>query len=211
VVGVVGDIHQSGLDQAPTMQFYVPHAQWPFPDSAMTFVIRTAGAPAAMAETARQNIRSLDSSQAISRVISLEDYVGLSVQGRRFSLLLVGSFAGIALLLTVVGIYGVTAYTAGQRTREIGIRMALGARQSSILALFVRQGSLLVLGGVALGIAVSAVLTRFLASMLFQVEPIDPLTFVFVPSLLAAVAIAAGWLPARRAMRVDPIVALRHE
>jgi len=114
-------------------------------------------------------------------------------------------------LLTVVGIYGVTAYTAGQRTREIGIRMALGARQSSILALFVRQGSLLVLSGVGLGIAVSAVLTRFLASMLFQVEPIDPITFVFVPSLLAAVAIAAGWLPARRAMRVDPIVALRHE
>src|SRR5262249_39522467 len=93
---------------------------------------------------------------------------------------------------------------AGSGAPETGFRMALGARQSSILALFVRQGSLLVLGGVALGIAVSAVLTRFLASMLFQVEPIDPLTFVFVPSLLAAVAIAAGWLPARRAMRVDP-------
>src|SRR5262249_55418611 len=160
-----------------TMQFYVPHAQWPFPDSAMTFVIRTAGAPAAMAETARQSIRSLDSTQAISRVMPLEHYIGLSVQGRRFSLLLVGSFAGIALLLTVVGIYGVTAYTAGQRTREIGIRMALGARQTSVLALFLGQGSLLVLGGVGLGMAVSAALTRFLASMLFEVKPTDPVTF----------------------------------
>jgi putative ABC transport system permease protein len=211
VVGVVGDIHQSGLDQTPTMQFYVPHAQWPFPDSGMTFVIRTAGAPTAMAGTARQSIRSLDSSQAISRVIPLEDYVGLSIQGRRFSLLLVGSFAGIALLLTVVGIYGVTAYTVGQRTREIGIRLALGARQSSILRLLVAQGSLLVLGGVALVLAASAVLTRFLASMLFEVKPTDPVTFVLVPLLLAAVAVAACWFPARRAMRVDPIVALRHE
>jgi putative ABC transport system permease protein len=104
VVGIVGDVRQQGLDQAPTMQFYVPHAQWPFPDNGMTFAIRTAGAPAAMAETVRQTLRSLDSNQPISRVTPLDGYVGLSVQGRRFSLVLVAAFAGIALLLSVVGI-----------------------------------------------------------------------------------------------------------
>jgi putative ABC transport system permease protein len=211
VVGVVGNIHQQGLDLAPIMQFYVPHAQWPFPDSDMSFAIRTAGSPGAIAAPARQTIRSLDANQPISRVLPLEDYVGLSVQRRRFALVLVGAFAAIALLLSLVGIYGVTSYTVAQRTREIGIRMALGAQRRNLLALLLGRGSLLVLGGIVLGTAVSALLTRFLASMLFEVKPTDPATFVFVSVLLGAVALLACWLPAHRAMRVDPMVALRHE
>jgi putative ABC transport system permease protein len=211
VVGIVGDVRQQGLDQAPSMQFYVPHAQWPFPDNGMTFAIRTVGAPGAMAETARQTLRSLDSNQPISRVMPLENYVGLSVQGRRFSLVLVAAFAAIALLLSVVGIYGVTSYTVAARTREIGIRMALGARQSNILSLVLGQGFLLILGGIALGIAVSAALTGFLASMLFEVKPTDPATFTVVPALMAAVATVACWFPVRRAVRIDPVRALRHE
>jgi putative ABC transport system permease protein len=193
------------------MQFYVPHAQWPFPDSDMIFAIRTAGPPEAMAGAGRQTIRSLDPNQPISRVMPLEDYVGLSVQGRRFSLVLLGAFAAIAFLLSVVGIYGVTAYTVTQRTREIGIRMALGAQRRDMVMLVLRQGLLAVLGGVALGIAISAVLTRFLASMLFEVKPLDPATFMLVPVLLVGVAVLACWLPARRAMLVDPVVALHHE
>lgn len=211
VVGVVGDVHQRGLDFAPDMQFYVPHAQWPFPDSDMTFAIRTDGPPGALAQAARQAIRSLDSNQPISRIMPLEDYVGLSVQGRRFSLVLLAAFAVIALLLSTVGVYGVTAYTVALRTREIGIRMALGAQGRDVLALLLREELLLVLGGIALGIAASAALTRFLASMLFEVKPTDPATFVLVATLLAAVAGLACWFPTRRATTVDPLVALRYE
>lgn len=211
VVGVVGDIHQHGLDQAPNMQFYVPHAQWPFPDSNMSVAIRTAGPPGLMAAAARQAIRSLDSNQPISRVVPLEDYVGLSVQDRRFSLILLGVFAAIALLLCAVGIYGVTAYAVALRTREIGIRMALGAERRNMLELLLRQGMLPVLGGVVLGMAASAALTRFIASMLFQVKASDPTTFVLVSMLLVGVAALACWLPAWRATQVDPVVALRYE
>jgi putative ABC transport system permease protein len=211
VVGVVGDIHQYGLDLAPNMQFYVPHAQWPFPDSDMTFAIRSAGPPAAVASAARLAIQSVDSNQPISRVMSLEDYVGLSVQSRRLSLILLAAFAAIALSLSVVGIYGVTTYSVAQRTREIGIRMALGAQRRDVLTLLLGRGLLLVFGGVALGVAASAALTRFLASILFDVKPIDPATFAFVSTMLIGVAALACWIPARRAMGVDPIRALRYE
>ncbi|MFZ0819933.1 MAG: ABC transporter permease [Candidatus Acidiferrales bacterium] len=211
VVGVVGDVHHEGLDAAPSTQFYVPHSQWPFPDSDMTFVLRTFGPPGAMASAARQAIHSLDATQPLSRVMPLEDYVGLSVQGRRFSLILIGAFAAIALLLSVIGIYGVTAYTVAQRTREIGIRIALGAQRGEVLALMMRQGAVLILAGIAVGVVASIALTRFLSSMLFGVAPTDPATFAVVAILLVSTAALACWIPARRAMRVDPMVALRHE
>ena len=211
VVGVVAEVHHAGLDIAPTMQFYVPHAQWPFPDSDMTFTIRTAGPPSTLASTAQQAIHALDSTQPLSRVMPLEDYVGLSVQARRFSSILLAAFAAIALLLSALGIYGVTAYSVAQRTREIGIRMALGAQEKEVFALLLRQSVVLVVFGVALGVATSAALTRFLASMLFGVRPSDPATFVSVVFLLVGVAALACWIPARRAMRVDPMVALRYE
>jgi ABC-type antimicrobial peptide transport system permease subunit len=141
----------------------------------------------------------------------LEDYIGLSVQGRRFTSILLAAFAAVALFLSALGIYGVTAYSVAQRTREIGIRMALGAQPQEVFALLLRQGVVLVVFGVALGVAASAALTRFLASMLFDVRPSDPATFVSVVFLLVGVAALACWIPARRAMRVDPIVALRYE
>ncbi|MFI5125845.1 MAG: ADOP family duplicated permease [Candidatus Acidiferrales bacterium] len=211
VVGIVGDIHQGSLELAPNMQFYVPHAQWPFPDSDMTFAIRAAGPPAVLASAARQAIRSFDASQPVSRIMPLEGYLQLSVQGRRFSLLLLGAFAAIALLLSVVGIYGVTAYSVAQRTNEVGIRMALGAQPRSILWLVVGHGLLLALVGIGIGVAAALVLTRFLRNLLFEIKPNDPVTFVSVVFLLLVITLAACYIPARRAMRVDPMVALRYE
>ncbi len=211
VVGVVADVHHSGLDIAPTMQFYIPHAQWPFPDSDMTFTIRTAGPQGSLASAVQQTIHALDRTQPLSRVMPLEDYIGLSVQGRRFSSILLAAFAAVALFLSALGIYGVTAYSVAERTREIGIRMALGAQPQEVFALLLRQWVVLVVFGVALGVAASAALTRFLASMLFDVRPTDPATFVSVVFLLVGVAALACWIPSRRAMRVDPIVALRYE
>jgi putative ABC transport system permease protein len=211
VAGVVADIHHSGLDVAPTMQFYVPHAQWPFPDSDMTFTIRTSGPPSSLSSAAQQAIHLLDPTQPLSRVMPLDDYVGLSVQGRRFSSILLAGFAAIALLLCALGIYGVTAFSVAQRTREIGIRMALGAEEKEVFSLLLRQSVVLVAFGIAVGVATSAALTRFLASMLFEVRPTDPATFLSVVVLLVGVAALACWIPARRAMRVDPLVALRYE
>jgi putative ABC transport system permease protein len=211
VVGVTGDVHHVGLDAQPDTQMYIPHQQWPYPDGQMTFVIRTAGKPEAISSAAQQAIHSIDSTQPIARIVTLENYVGLSVQGRRFALILIAAFAGIALALSVVGIYGVTAYSVAQRTREIGIRAALGAQSFELFGLLLRQGMLLVLYGVAAGVLASVAFTRFLASLLFDVQPTDPLTFASVVLLLVAVAAAACFIPAHRAMRVDPIVALRYE
>ncbi|HKV63365.1 MAG TPA: ABC transporter permease [Candidatus Acidoferrum sp.] len=211
VVGVTGDVHHLGLDADPDMQTYIPHQQWPFPDGLMFFVIRTASTPAAISSGAQQAIHSIDATQPISRIMSLESYVDLSVQGRRFALILIGAFAAIALALSVVGIYGVTAYSVAQRTREIGIRIALGAQRGELLGLLLRQGMQLVVYGVIAGVIASVALTRFLATLLFDVQPTDRLTFASVVLLLAAVSAVACFLPARRAMRVDPVVALRHE
>jgi len=211
VVGVTGDVHHFGLDAAPDMQMYVPHRQWPYPDGLMVFVIRAARRPAAISSAAQQAIHSVDSTQAISRILLVEDYIGLSVQGRRFALILIGAFAAIALVLSIVGIYGVTAYSVSQRTREIGIRATLGAQRAELLGLLLRQGMRLVLCGAGVGILASFLFTRFLSSLLFDVQPTDPLTFASVAFLLVAVAAAACFFPARRAMSVDPIVALRYE
>jgi putative ABC transport system permease protein len=211
VVGIVGDVHHVGLDAAPTMQFYVPHTQWPFPDTDLTFVVRTAGLPAALAPAIRRELHSIDASQPVSRVMPLEDFVGLSVQDRRFSLILLGVFAMLALVLSVVGIYGVTTYTVARRTREVGIRMALGARRAQVLALLLRQVSSPVLVGLGVGLAASLGLTRVLSSMLFGVTPTDPATFAAVVVVLSGVAALACYIPARRAMRVDPTVALRSD
>jgi putative ABC transport system permease protein len=211
VVGIVSDVHHVGLDVTPEMQFYVPHSQWPFPDSEMTFMIRTARAPGSLAQAAQHALHSLDGTQPLSHITPLDYYVSISVQSRRFSSLLISLFATVALFLSALGIYGVTAYGVAQRTREIGIRMALGAKQQEVFALLLRQSIGLVAVGVVSGIAASLALTRFLSSMLFDVRPTDPATFVIVVFVLVAVAMFACWIPARRAMRVDPMVALRYE
>ena len=211
VVGIVGNVHHVGLDDAPALQMYIPHTQWPFPDNSMMFVIRTAGPPSGLATAAGQAIHSIDPTQPLSRVTSLDKYVALSVQGRRFAMIMIGAFAAIALLLSLIGIYGVTAYTVAQRTREIGIRMALGAQRRQVLGRLLREGLLLIFCGAALGMAASAGLMRFLASMLFEVKATDPSTFIVVATLLVVVAALACWIPARRSTQIDPMVALRYE
>jgi putative ABC transport system permease protein len=209
VVGVVRDVKNHGLSGSPGPQVYVPLAQSPL--DVMTFVVRTAVDPISLAAAARGQVKLLDKDLPLFGVETLDDYVGQSLAPPRFVALLVGIFGGIALLLAMVGIYGVVSYSAAQRTHEIGIRMALGAEKRDVLRMVLGQGIKLALIGVAIGIAGALALTRFLASILYGVKPGDPLTFAAVSLILIAVALLACYVPARRASKVDPMVALRCE
>lgn len=210
VIGVVGDVHHDALDQQPAMQFYTPHAQWPNADTDMTFVVRTAGDPEAMTAAVERAIRSVDA-QPISHVTTLERMIGVSVISRRLVLSLLGGFALLALVLAAVGVYGVAAYGVAQRTREIGIRMALGATPTAVRRMVLGEGLRLTLAGIALGMMLAVAATRLLAGMLFGVKTTDPATLVGVTLLLLAVATAAVWVPALRATRIEPQSALRHD
>jgi len=159
----------------------------------------------------KSQVWSVDREQPLSRIQPLEDVIAGSIAPRRFNTLLLGIFAALALLLAAVGVYGVISYTVAQRTREIGLRMALGARRSDVLKLVVKQGMSLALAGVGAGLAASFALTRLMANLLFGVSPSDPLTFGVIALSLVAVATLACYLPARRATKVDPMVALRHD
>src|SRR3954447_22877097 len=207
VIGVVGDTKTSSLSADGGMQLYVPHAQdfqWNF----MGLVIRTAGDPAAFASTLRREVQALDKAQPIYSVRTMDDVVANSLGTRRVSMQLFALFGIAALLLAAIGIYGVMAYTVTQRTQEIGIRMALGAQKSDVLGLVIRQGMILTLIGVAVGLAGAFALTRLLANLLFGVAATDPITFLAIPLLLLFVALVACYLPARRAARLDPTIAL---
>jgi putative ABC transport system permease protein len=207
IVGVVGDTKTGSLTGEGDMQIYVPHAQdsqWNF----MGLVIRTAGDPAAFAPTLRREVQALDKDQPIYNVRTYDDVVMNSLGARRVSMQLFTVFGSAALLLVAIGIYGVMAYSVTQRTQEIGIRMALGAQKSDILRLVVRQGMTLTLIGVVVGVAGAFALTRVIANLLFGVGSSDPLTFVAIALLLIAVAFIACLLPARRAARLNPTVAL---
>jgi putative ABC transport system permease protein len=209
VVGVVKDVSQYALDQKPPMQIYVPHAQ--FPTGFSTIVVKTENEPTAMTGAIRHEIQAVDKDQAIFKVTTLEQLMGQSILIRKFFMLLLLVFATLALVLAAVGIYGVMSYVASQRTHEIGIRMALGAQASDVLKLIIGNGMVLAMIGVAAGLAGSFALTRLLAGLLFGVSATDAVTFTLVSLALIAVALFACYIPARRATKVDPLVALRYE
>src|SRR5581483_1564412 len=209
IVGVVGDVNHYGLDTPPDLQAYVPHAQWT--DSYMLFAVRTANDPTAIADAARREVWSVDKDIPVYQVATMERLVASSVAQRRFTLVLLGVFAGVALLVAAIGIYSVMSYSVTNRTNEIGIRMALGAGAGDVFRLVVGQGMKLAAAGVATGLIAAFALTRLMTGLLFGVSASDPLTFAGVGLLLALVAFVACWIPARRATKVDPMTALRCE
>ncbi len=220
IVGVVGDIHQGPFNSPVAPHVYRPYSQLPaaflindpFGDwHAMNLEMRTQADPASLASAAQAQVHVLDAQLAVANVRTMTQVISSSFAGPQFNTILVGTFAGLALLLAAIGVYGVLAYAVARRTHEIGVRMALGAGRANVLRLVVGQGLKLTFIGIAIGVLVALGLTRFLASLLYNVKPTDPLTFVIVPLVLAGVAALACYIPARRATKVDPMVALRYE
>ncbi len=210
IVGIVGDVRHESLDTEAGAEYYVPYTQAPEPS--MALVVRSPdGDPGNLAVSLRQVIKQFDKDQYIPTIQPMTKLVVDSVARRRFNALLTAVFAVVALLLASVGIFGVLNYTVAQRTQEIGLRVALGAQTSDVLRLVLGQGIRLILLGVAIGLAASFGLTRVLASMLYGLTPTDPLTFIGVSALLVSVALLACYFPARRAMKVDPLIALKYE
>jgi putative ABC transport system permease protein len=209
IVGVVGDVKQSSLANATLPQFWAPYDQWPV--ASFTVVLHASGPLDQVVTDARRILRELDPDLAMGQVRSLETVLAESVAQPRFYMLLLSTFAGVAILLSGIGIYGVLAYLVGQRSREIGIRIALGATSRRVVGLVVREGTALVGAGILVGLAGALALTQLMGALLFGVEPSDPLTYGLVTALLAVVALAACWIPARRASRVDPATTMRTE
>jgi putative ABC transport system permease protein len=218
IVGVVDDVRQLGLDKEPAPQIFTNVHQSPGSLSSgpgsgpgTYFAVRTSGDPMAIVAQLRSVIRELDAQATLDDVAAMEHRISSSITSPRFYAVMLGIFAAVAALLAAIGIYGLIAYSVTQRTREIGIRMALGAERGQVLALVLRQGIILAVIGIVLGLAGAAVVTRNLASMLFGLTPLDPITFLAVSFSFAAVAVLASYVPARRATKVDPLVALRYE
>ncbi|HEV2883526.1 MAG TPA: ABC transporter permease [Pyrinomonadaceae bacterium] len=210
VIGVVGRVKMEGLSQdSKRVQGYFPFAQ--IPGASMTVILKAAGDPNQLIAAVRERIKNIDPDQPIYNIRTMQEIRAESVAPERLNLTLLSIFAGIALVLAIVGIYGVMSYTVTQRTHEIGIRMAIGAQPRDVFKMVIGQGMLLALIGVALGLVGAFALTRLMATMLFGVEPTDPATFVSLAVLLIAVALVACYLPGRRATRVDPVVSLRYE
>jgi putative ABC transport system permease protein len=214
IVGVVGDVRQLGLDEQPVPEAFVPFLQDPLSKTyqrSMTIVACTKSDPGSVAGSLRAALTSLDKSLPVYDLKPMTEYLRDSLARRRFNLILLIAFAGVALVLAAIGIYGVISYGVTQRTHEIGIRMALGAEKSDVLRLVVRQGMIMALIGVAIGVLASLALTRLMESLLFGVSVTDPLTFTVIALLLTSVALLACFVPARRASKVDPLIALRSE
>jgi predicted permease len=207
VVGIIGDIKDAGLDEADPPQIYLPYRQWPV--QSMAFVVKTRVPPGSIADAVRREVYAVDANMPVSNVRTLGQIVARSISQPRFYMTLLAVFAAVALVLAAIGIFGVLSYAVAQRTREIGIRMALGAEGRSVRGLVVRQAMLLAISGVAAGVIAAWWMARLLGSLLFGVTPRDPVTFAAVAAMLAAVALIASYVPARRATRVDPVVALR--
>jgi putative ABC transport system permease protein len=209
IVGVVGDTRQSGIASETLPAIYISNEQSPYSD--MSLALRTEADPMALAPAVRAIVASLDKNVPIFRVETLDTALASEVASQRFNMALLVGFAALALLLAVIGIYGVMAYAVGQRTHEIGIRLALGAVPANVLRMILLQGAKLAVIGVVLGVGAGFALTRLLSTMLFQVKASDPLTFAAGAIILFAAALAACWIPARRATKVSPLVALRYE
>jgi len=213
IIGVVGDVHQAGLDKQPLAEVHLPYNHPRLSDWArdMTLVMKTTGAPTSLTPALREVLRSVDADLPLYEVATMDEVISRSVAGRRLNLLLLGTFAGIALVLATAGLYGVISYIVAQRTREIGIRVALGAGTGDVVWLVMRQGALLMVVGIGLGIAGALALSQLVESLLYGVSARDPLTFAALAALLGCVALVATWLPARRAARVDPVTAIKSE
>jgi putative ABC transport system permease protein len=209
VVGVVGDVRHRGLDVDTRPEMFFPQLQTP--SRQMTLVVRAAGDPEALAVPLRERVRAIDRDQPVGNVKTMEAWLSESVASRRFSAAVLGVFAAVAAGLAALGLYGVVSYSVAQRTHEIGLRVALGARPRDVLRLVIGQGMLLTLVGTAVGVAAALALTRVMSGLLFGVGATDAGVFVTVPLLLAAVALLACYVPARRATKVDPMIALRYE
>ena len=209
VVGIVGNVRHRRLDADPKPELFFPYSQ--YPGSFMTLVVRTPSDPVNAISAIRNEVLGLDPDQPVFDMKTMDERLSKTVATSRFVMLLLGAFAGIAMLLAAVGIYGVMAYTVSQRTHEIGVRMALGAGAPEVLKLVVGHGLKLVLAGVAIGVGGALALTRLMESLLFEVSATDPVTFALISAVLTGVALAACFVPARRATKVDPMVALRYE
>lgn len=210
IIGVVGDTKTEALEDESSPQIYVPHAQDPS-WGGLSLVVRTSGTPSALTPAVRGAVLSIDPDQPVFNIKTMDDIVAASVATRRISMLLLSGFAGLALLLAALGVYGLISYSIAQRTHEIGLRMALGATGRDVLKLVLGQGMSLVLIGTAIGLAAAFALTRVMSSLLYEVSASDPVTFIGVALLLIIVALVACLIPARRAMKVDPMVALHYE
>src|SRR2546428_4552771 len=209
VVGVVGDVHDRGVDASTTPPIYACALQRP-PSSSLSVVVRAQVSPSALIPAMRQSVRTLNPELPIN-FRTLDQVFSSSLDQRRFSLVIFAVFGAVALLLAAMGIYGVTSYAVAQRTQEIGIRMALGAQMSDVVKLVLRNGMILALIGVAIGLLGAFALTRLMASLLFGVTPTDATAFAAVAASLTVIALLACYIPARRATKVDPLVALRYE
>jgi ABC-type antimicrobial peptide transport system permease subunit len=211
IVGVVGDVNYHGLTKVPAMTVYVPFAQRPFPFRVLNVLVRTTGDPGAFAPDLRRAMNDVDHEIAVVRLQTLEDVITSATDQPAFRTLMVGGIAAIAILLTLVGMTGVLAYSVSQRTREIGVRVALGASSPAIRAMVVGEAARVGLAGIATGLAAAFVLARLLATELYGVSASDPLSFAAAALLVSLVTLGASYFPARHASNVDPLVALRSE
>ncbi len=212
IIGIVADVKRLSLREDPPPEMYVPYNQKVWPSLlTMDVILRTKVDPASLTDDVRNALRSVDPDLPMAKISTLDTIVDDSMTLPRFAMFVLGSFAGLALLLASVGMYGVISYFVGQRTREIGVRVALGAQRRDVFEMVLGQGARLAVIGIALGLLAALAATRMMVSFLYGVQPIDPLTFAALPFLLLSIALLACYVPARRAMRVDPMVALRHE
>jgi putative ABC transport system permease protein len=209
----VGDVRHSGLSEQIWPELFVPHAQGGVFETrnAMAVTVRASGDPLSLTAAVRAQVAEIDKDQPIANINTMENRLANSLARQRFSALLLGIFAGLALALAAVGLYGVMSYAVAERTHEIGIRMALGASRADVLGMIIREGLMLTIIGSGIGIIGAFFLTRLMASLLYGVSATDPATFALITALLVGVALTASFVPARRATKVDPMVALRYE